>query len=130
MNIVTKTLTNSSLLIIIAYLTFVACQTNEPSPIIGQWEAIALTEETVPLEVEMSQIKFDFRANGQYDFHSTLNYREAGNYKIQSNYLLTTDTLHATAHEKMVKIESIQNDTLVLLMKKENKERKIKLIRK
>ncbi|HHH50703.1 MAG TPA: hypothetical protein ENK52_06970 [Saprospiraceae bacterium] len=120
-----KLLVLSSLL-----LFFIACQRNEASPVIGKWEAIALTEEAIPLEVDLSKIQFDFRPNGRYDFRSTLKYHEAGIYKTQSNYLFTTDTLNANAIEKMVKFEAIQNDTLLLIMKKENKERKITLIRK
>lgn len=89
----------------------------------GRWEALEVKEEERLLQVELSEIHFAFHTDGTYDFHSTLNYREAGRYSLRDQYLLTTDTLEPGAVEKVVEIARLSADTLRLRMMEAGKER-------
>lgn len=90
----------------------------------GRWQALEVMEEGRPLEVDPAEIRFAFYTDGTYDFQSTLNYREAGRYALQSEYLLTTDTLTTdSGTEKAVEITLLNADTLRLRMMEDEKER-------
>ncbi len=107
-----------------------ACQeegVSEQEMLTGRWEALEVKEEERPLQVDPSEIRFAFFPDGTYDFHSTLNYREAGRYNLRDRYLLTADTLHAGAMEKAVEIAQLNADTLRLRMMEAGKERHLLL---
>lgn len=103
----------------------VACRdtNSREDPLLGRWEALEVTEEEQPMEVDLSEIRFAFFPDGTYRFHSTLNYREAGRYHLRDHYLLTTDTLAAGALEKAVEVLQLHPDTLRLRMMENEKER-------
>lgn len=106
-------------------LAVVACRdtNSQKDPLLGRWEALEVTEEEQPLEVDPSEIRFTFFPDGTYRFHSTLDYREAGRYHLRNQYLLTTDTLAAAASEKAVEVLQLHPDTLRLRMMENEKER-------
>jgi hypothetical protein len=116
-------------LLILSLLFSVACAENEPRAITGKWKATALEEEGEALEVQLDKIQFTFYPDAKYDYKSTLNYREAGNYQLKSKYLYTTDTLNMTSVEKVVEITRLLPDTMVIRMEQNGKERMLTLAR-
>lgn len=103
------------------------CQEEQNQSIVGQWEAIALSEEDKPLNVELEEITFSFSENEIYTYTSSLNYREAGNFYLKKNLLYTTDTLNKASTEKVVELAKISTDTLVIRMEELGKERLLTL---
>jgi hypothetical protein len=116
-------------LLILSLFFSVACAENEPRAITGKWKATALEEEGEALEVQLDKIQFTFYPDAKYDYKSTLNYREAGNYQLKSKYLYTTDTLNMTSVEKVVEITRLLPDTMVIRMEQNGKERMLTLAR-
>jgi len=94
----------------------------------GNWQAIEVTEEGSPLTLEVEQIKMNFHPT-YYEYTSTLKYKEAGTYRIQSNLLFTKDTLKKEGLEKAVEISKIGPDSLFFRMNEKGKERVLKMIR-
>ena len=114
-------------LLLCLLVSVLSCQSNQGPNLLGKWEAFEILEAQIPMELEPKEVRFNFKANGIYQFQSTLGYREAGKFQIHSDFLITTDTIHSDSQEKIVKIQSLQNDTLILLMKKGEDEQIIKL---
>lgn len=109
---------------------FTACNPGIDSSLIhGEWEGTAVLEGGAPLPVEASEIKFEFEEDNQYQFFSTLKYREAGTYYIEDDYLYTTDTFNQASTEKVVEIMLLDGDSLHLKMKEQGQERILKLKR-
>jgi len=102
------------------YFFCTACNEEEPSKIIGSWEAVKL---------DLEEISFHFTDDQSYEFTSTLNYREAGSYYLKSDMLYTTDTLNQASTEKIVEIIRLEEDTLLIRMDQNGKERQLKLAR-
>ena len=94
----------------------------------GNWQAVALTEEGDTLKVNINEIKLSFTER-IYQFESTLRYKEAGPYYLQSNLLLTKDTLGKKLLEKGVEITKVNQDSLFLRMNEEGKERLLVMVR-
>lgn len=107
-----------------------ACDKYANSDIAGNWEAIELTEAGDSLEVDLASIGFSFSEDGQYHFSSTLEYEEAGTFRLDGPYLFSTDTLKLPLREKAVEIIQLNSDTLALRMKEMGKERHLVLRRK
>lgn len=100
-----------------------ACAPYSPSDLAGSWDCVSLTETGDSLPVDVGVIHFTFDGEGRYAFHSTLNYREEGAFKIRESYLYTLDELAAGAREKAVEITRLSRDTLILRMREQGKER-------
>ena len=116
---------------LIALLLFLlsACTNRMEKELIGRWQGVELLEEGEPLAIDPAEIRFEFFSKNDYSFASTLNYREAGHYRVQSEYLFTTDTTRADATEKVIRILQLEVDTLVMEMKEQEKPRELKLLR-
>lgn len=113
----------------ILVLGCLACDKYANSDIAGNWEAIELTEVGDSLAVDLSAIGFVFSENGKYQFFSTLDYKEAGTFRLDGPYLFSTDTLQLPLREKAVEIVHLSTDTLALRMKEMGKERLLVLKR-
>lgn len=103
-----------------------SCSPLEKGNIHGEWKGIEATEEGVPIGVDPGLIRMSFGDKG-YTYQSTLNYREAGAYYIDSKYLYTTDTLNQASTEKAVEIVQLGPDTLILKMMEGERERLLTL---
>jgi hypothetical protein len=110
-------------------LLMISCELYDNTELSGNWQAISLTEEGDSLAVDLSGIRFEFKEDGRYYFHSTLNYEEAGTYRLDGPYLFSTDTTQSLIREKAVEIMLLTTDSLELRMKELGKER-IMLLRK
>lgn len=120
---------NKTLPLICVLLFFAACKSENERRIVGKWQAAQLMEcdNLVPIQTDLVDI--EFMSNGKYIFHSTLNVKEEGNYRIKKNFLFTQDKLREKAVEKAVLIKSIDDDSLVLQMSYKGKDQWLTLIR-
>ncbi|MBK7408307.1 MAG: lipocalin family protein [Saprospirales bacterium] len=110
-------------------LLWSACSNPAETALVGRWQGVELTEEGEQLNLDPGEIRFEFLAKKGYIFSSTLKYREAGTFRVQTEYLITQDTSHAGATDKSVRIVQLEADTLVLEMKDQEKTRLLKLLR-
>lgn len=117
-----------SILIIPFFL--LSCQPHSTNEFVGNWNAIELSEEGDSLAVDLKEINFEFLANGRYSFNSTLKYHEAGTFRLDGPFLLSTDTTRNPAKEKAVEIIQMSGDTLMLLMQELDKSRVMVLRKK
>ncbi len=106
---------------------FSACAEYPENKITGKWQGAALLEDGMPLEVDPAEVGFEFNNSGQYQYRSTLNYREAGTFSIRGSLLHTLDTLNEASSEKSVKIINLTEDSLFIKMNADGKERVVKL---
>ncbi|MCB0546444.1 MAG: hypothetical protein KDD19_02595 [Phaeodactylibacter sp.] len=104
------------------FLLFTACSPVDESLINGEWAGIAVIEEGSPVNVDPTVIKMSFKDKG-YTYASTLNYKEAGTYHIDSKFLYTTDTINQASTEKAVEIVKLTVDSIVLKMNEDGRER-------
>lgn len=95
----------------------------------GKWRATNVLEDNKPMTLDPSNIKIHLLANGQYQYHSTLNYREAGNYVLERNLLKAQDTVHEGSVERVVELSKVANDTMKMRMMSSGKERIITFVR-
>lgn len=96
----------------------------------GKWRGTYLEENgQALLEIDPEELSFTFSENG-YQYQGNLNYREAGNYTLESPYLYTTDTLNQASTEKTVQILQLSSDSLHLRMMENGAERVLKLYKK
>ena len=109
-------------------LSIGACTNRAERELTGKWQAFEILEEEAPLPLDPAQVRFEFLAGKGYTFHGTLNYKEAGVFRIHRGYLYTTDTLNHSK-EKAVRIEQMRADTLLLEMNDQGKTRLLKLRR-
>ncbi|MCB0611509.1 MAG: hypothetical protein KDD12_27555, partial [Lewinella sp.] len=86
-----------------------------------------ILEEGDTVLVDPAEISLQFRPDDRYLFKSTLNYKEAGTYYLDAQYLFTLDTLNKASTEKAVEIVSLTPDSLHLKMMDNGRERLLKL---
>ena len=110
-------------------LLLAACDAYDTAELSGRWRAVSLTEEGDSLAIDPTLIRFDFRNDGRYHFQSTLNYEEAGTYRLDGPYLFSTDTTQSLVREKAVEILLLNADSLQLRMQELGRER-IMLLRR
>lgn len=107
----------------------VGCASVDVAQLDGDWIGIEVLEEGEPLEIKPSDIRFIFDTESKgYQYFSTLNYKEAGTYHLDSKFLYTLDTINQASRERSVEILQMSGDSLVLRMMEEGKERVLKLI--
>jgi len=116
-----------SMVVLILFFAVTACQKVENDLLPGVWQAVEVREEGEPLDVDVSTIRLHLDSNENYTFKSTLDYREAGKYYVQSNLLYTLDTLNQASTEKAMEIVSLTSDSLLIKMNEAGKERLLKL---
>ncbi len=105
------------------------CSRFDADVLVGKWQAAEVLENGIALEIDLSPIGFEFSPDGYYHFNSTVNYEEAGTYCLSGPFLYTIDTLNAASSEKAVKITALTQDSLVLLMSSNGKDKIMKLVR-
>lgn len=112
-----------ALAVLMLSFSFFSCNPYADSDLAGSWKVLQITEEGDSLGVDLSGIRFEFTNNGRYYFHSTLNYEEAGTYRLDGPYLFSTDTTQEISREKAVEILLLNTDSLELRMQELGKER-------
>jgi hypothetical protein len=105
------------------FLSFCSCNFIANYQIIGVWKATEIFEnDKILKDKTLENIVLQFNDEGNYSYEGTLNYKEAGKFKISNNSLLLTTQLK---EEKELHIESLNSKKLVLLMEDSGKTRKM-----
>ena len=110
-------------------LVLAGCDSFSEQKLFGHWRGAGVLENGVPLDIDPAEIHFEFCENGKYTFQSTLNYREAGTFKMADGLLYTLDTINQASSEKAVKVVKLSGDSLCLEMMTAGKIRMLKLVR-
>lgn len=84
--------------------------------LLGQWKAARILENGSPKALDLSQVRFEFKADERYYYHDNLNTTEAGRYYVVGEILFTTDTTLQHPKEKSVKIAHLTADSLYFEM--------------
>jgi hypothetical protein len=108
---------------------FTSCQPYRQEQLIGTWQGVEIIEEGQPLDIDPGLIRLTFDNEKHYTYQSTLNYREAGRFSLQSKFLFTTDTINRASSEKAVEILQLTPDSLFLKMSEAGRERIVKLVK-
>jgi hypothetical protein len=91
--------------------------------LVGVWRVSEIFEnEKILKDKTLESIILQFSDEGHYIYQGTLNYREAGTYKISSNSLFLSNQ---SSEEKEIHIASLNSRKLTLLMKDAGKIRKM-----
>jgi len=109
---------------------FSACQSDRTAPLQGNWQGTLLLEAQDSVPIDPALLQFSFTEGGRYSFTSTLNQREAGTYRLQGDLLYTRDTLSNQTKEKVVRLEFVAPDSLVMNMQQGEQARVLYLVRK
>jgi len=116
----------NTLLLTLVVLFLASCGNPLQNVVLGNWTATQITEEGKKLDVNIGEVKLNLQENGNYKYSSTLNYQESGSWFLDENLLFTNDTIHKTG-QKAVMILEAKQDTLVLKMLENGKERLLTL---
>jgi len=117
-------------LIYILLFTVSSCSPFKVDTLIGSWQADAVLESNIPMDVDVSEISFFFREDFSYDYFSTIGYAESGYFEIDKNLLITKDTTRNKATEKKVQILVLTQDSLHIKMNNRGKLRIMQLFKK
>ena len=116
----------SKLFVIGVFLFLGNCQQIKENHLVGKWRAVEVLEEGKKLTVDVTKIHIEFQPS-HYEYYSTLNHKEAGTYYLQSNLLVTKDTLKKEAVEKAVEVTHLSEDSLFIRMNEKGQERILKM---
>ncbi len=105
------------------------CGEREDQLLLGEWQGALVTEEGDSLKLDPREITFDFQPDNRYAFTSTLRYREAGTWRYDNGYLFAQDTTQPTNPERVVSVEKLTLDSLVIRMRSDTSERMVTLLR-
>lgn len=97
--------------------------------LLGDWRAVSAVEGGDSLRLDPSEIAFTFRPNNRYHYESTLRYQEAGTWRYENGFLFARDTTSAANPERIVAVELLTADSLLLRMRADSAERFILLLR-
>ncbi|HFA50237.1 MAG TPA: hypothetical protein ENJ95_14595 [Bacteroidetes bacterium] len=115
--------------LLLGLLVLAGCSDFDEQKLVGKWVATEVVEGGRPLDIDLSPVGFEFSADGNYHFTSTIKYEEAGTYFVDGTYLYTLDTLNEASSEKAVEINCLEDNQLILHMKANGKDKVIKLKR-
>ncbi|MBB4080166.1 hypothetical protein GGR28_002796 [Lewinella aquimaris] len=116
------------LLFLFSLLFLLHCE-REDQLLLGEWRGSLVTENGDSLKLNPREITFDFRPDNRYHFTSTLRYSEAGTWRYDSGYLFAKDTTQPTNPERVVAVEKLTLDSLVLRMQADTAQRLVVLLR-
>ena len=105
------------------FLSFSSCNFIANYQIIGVWKATEIFENDKTLKDKtLENIGLQFNDEGYYTYEGTLNYKEAGKFKVKRSSLFLSSQ---SEEEKELHIEALNSKKLVLLMEDAGKIRKM-----
>lgn len=107
---------------------FVACGRDDQL-LLGSWEATSVTEAGDSVRLDPTEVGFTFQPNNRYTFRSTLRYQEAGTWEYQEGFLQAIDTTQASKPKRVVAVDKLTPDSLVLRMNGDTAERVVVLLK-
>jgi len=116
--------TTSMFIFLSFFLSLCSCNFIANYQIVGVWKATEIFEnDKILKDKTLENIILQFNDEGNYSYEGTLNYKEAGKFKVNSNSLFLTN--NQLKEEKELHIESLNSKKLVLLMEDSGKTRKM-----
>ena len=116
--------TISKIIFLSIFLSLSSCNFIANYQIVGVWKATEIFEnDKILKDKTLENIILQFSDEGNYSYEGTLNYKEAGKFKVGSNSLFLTN--NQLKEEKELHIESLNSKKLVLLMEDSGKTRKM-----
>ena len=116
--------TTSKIIFLPIFLSLSSCNFIANYQIVGVWKATEIFEnDKILKDKTLENIILQFSDEGNYSYEGTLNYKEAGKFKVGSNSLFLTN--NQLKEEKELHIESLNSKKLVLLMEDSGKTRKM-----
>ena len=115
-------------LFLLLSLLLLHCE-REDNLLLGEWQASLVTEEGDSLRLDPQEITFAFTPDNRYAFTSTLRYREAGTWRYDSGYLFAQDTTQPSNPERVVAVDILTPDSLVIRMQADSAQRLVYLLR-
>lgn len=106
-----------------AVLFMASCQDSRAELLLGDWQAVSITEAGDSMRLNIPEVGFSFGPTGVYRYRSTLNYQEAGRYRLKKGHLIAQDTTHPNSEERIVAIDKLTTDSLILRMQQDTLER-------
>ena len=107
-----------------------SCGPDEGALLIGSWQGLSITERGDSLRLDPREVGFTFHENARYEFRSTLKYQEAGTYRYEAGYLIANDTTQPDSPQRVVAVDILTMDSLVLRMRADTAERVLVLGRR
>lgn len=113
----------------LSIILILSCADEKDTLLIGEWRGGLVTENGDSLKLDPREITFAFTPDNRYVFTSTLRYREAGTWRYDSGYLFAKDTTQPANPQRVVSVEKLTLDSLVIRMKADSAQRLVTLIR-
>lgn len=113
---------------LLAFL-FLCCGEREDVLLLGDWQATQILEAGDSLQLDPAEVGFTFRPDNRYAYRSTLRYNEAGTWRYDHGFLYALDTTSANGEERVVAVEKLTQDSLVLRMRADTAVRWVTLLR-
>lgn len=106
-----------------------SCQSDQPLPYAGTWQAVELWEKGQKMEVDtlMEKVVLNLYNDKSYSFITTLNKKESGKYRIKKKkiYIQSKAEL-ANKQERIMEIITLTQDSMHLKMTDNGNERVLK----
>ena len=106
------------------------CRPDEGALLLGSWDGLSITERGDSLRLDPTEVSFTFYENDRYEFRSTLKYQEAGTYRYEAGYLIANDTTQPDSPQRVVAVDKLTVDSLVIRMRADTAERVLVLGRR
>lgn len=114
--------------LLLAVVATTACERDDQL-LLGAWEAVRITEAGDSVRLDPAEVGFVFHPDNRYSFRSTLRYQEAGTWAYQEGFLIADDTTDASTPQRVVAVDKLTPDSLVLRMNGDTAQRVIILMR-
>jgi hypothetical protein len=115
--------------LLVLALLFFCCGEREDAQLLGKWEASQVLQQGDSLLLDPAEVGFSFLPDNRYSYRSTLRYQEAGTWRYDNGFLFAQDTTRAGATERIVAIEKLTADSLVLRMRADTAEQIMTLLK-
>ena len=115
-------------LLVLVLLLF-RCGEREDAQLLGKWQATQVLQHGDSLLLNPAEVGFSFLSGNRYTYRSTLRYQEAGIWRYDNGFLFAQDTTRAATTERIVAVEKLTADSLVLRMRADTAERIITLLK-
>ncbi|WP_020567450.1 hypothetical protein [Neolewinella persica] len=120
-------LQHTTLLVLVLLLCH--CGEREDVRLLGKWQATQVLQRGDSLLLDPAEVGFSFLPNNRYAYRSTLRYQEAGTWRYDNGFLFAQDTTRAAATERIVAVEKLTSDSLVLRMRADTTEQVMILLK-
>lgn len=95
----------------------------------GDWRAVAYQAADTVQALPADTLRLRFLPDGTYRYAGAAYYLESGRYRCSWRYLFLTDTLHDPQRAYTLRMERLEQDTLVLYMERDSVGERLVFVR-